>query len=79
MGAPAEVNLFETTIRILGGLLSAQVRPSCIALGIPGSGQRALLSTSQAERAPTAGRRLECQRLAGVSAGRFWLPPHVPA
>ena len=36
VGAPAEVNLFETTIRILGGLLSAQVRrwEACIVINL---------------------------------------------
>lgn len=49
MGAPGAVNLFETTIRILGGLLSAQALSA---------GSHPALSRALAEKATELGARL---------------------
>ena len=49
VGAPGDVNLFETTIRILGGLLSAQALSA---------GSHPQLSQMLAEKAVELGARL---------------------
>jgi mannosyl-oligosaccharide alpha-1,2-mannosidase len=49
VGAPAAVNLFETTIRVLGGLLSAQALSA---------GSHPTLSQRLAEKAAELGARL---------------------